>query len=126
VQPLALPGDRTEYIMMRGPKGKGQCQVAISSLKSSALEPTTQEGESFPANSDSNSSLSSSDKKFKGLTDRLKYVAGAVKSIMGVDKKQESSEISALMASITYVNIAWGSIVNDLLEYAKQRAEGVD
>ena len=128
-QPSALPGDRTEYIMMRGPKGKGQCQVAISSLKSPAAP--ANEGDLLQNSTDkdaSNTSLgSASDKqKFKGFTDRFKFVAGAVKSIMGVDKKQESSEIAALMASITYVNIAWGSIVNDLLEYAKQRSEGVD
>ena len=90
---------RTEYIMMRGPRGKGQCQVAISSL------PTEEE----------------EDRKIRGIADRLKRLGGAVKMIMGTDKmRSEDTLIQGLMASITYVNIAWASIVNDLLDFAKE------
>jgi hypothetical protein len=99
---------RMEYIMMRGPRGKGQCQVAISKLPKDEIEESTNE-ESF--------------KKVKGLTDRLKLVAGAVKSMMINDKSnksEDSSSLQGLMASITYVNISWQSIVNDLIGFAKE------
>ena len=95
------PGQRTEYIMMRGPRGKGQCQVAISSLNSS------EEDES---------------KKNRTLTDRLKGVAGAMKSYILNDKRSDEllgNASNGLQASMTYVNIPWNSIVCDLLEYAK-------
>ena len=87
---------RTEYIMMRGPKGKGQCQVAITSLP-----------------------IEEEDKKQPGLIKKLSGVA--TRLILGPDRsKSEDSMISGLIVSITYVNMAWQSIVHDLFEFAKE------
>lgn len=84
---------KTEYIMMRGPRGKGQCQVAINSL------PIEEE------------------KKNSGI---LKKLTGVASKILGSDRvKSEESLAPGLVVSITYVNVAWQSIVNDLLQFAK-------
>ena len=96
---------KTEYIMMRGPKGKGQCQVAINSL--SRLE---------------------EEKKDSGLMKKLggvasKYILG---SLASDHSKSEESLNRGLIVSITYVNIAWQSIVNDLLQFAKESKSNID
>lgn len=84
---------KTEYIMMRGPRGKGQCQVAINSI------PIEEE------------------KKNPGL---LKKLSGVASKILGSDRVNSEDSVSpGLVVSITYVNVAWQSIVNDLLQFAK-------
>lgn len=83
---------KTEYIMMRGPRGKGQCQVAITSQ---SLE---------------------EEKKNSGL---LRKLTGVASKILGSGLKSEDYLSSGLVVSITYVNVAWQSIVNDLLQFAK-------
>jgi hypothetical protein len=78
--------------MMRGPRGKGQCQVAI------------------------NSHASEEEKKNSGLFRKL---AGVASKVLGSDRLKSEEALSGLVVSITYVNVAWQSIVNDLLEFAK-------
>jgi hypothetical protein len=78
--------------MMRGPRGKGQCQVAITSQ---SLE---------------------EEKKNSGL---LRKLTGVASKILGSGLKSEDYLSSGLVVSITYVNVAWQSIVNDLLQFAK-------
>jgi hypothetical protein len=91
--PEAVKIKKTEYIMMRGPRGKGQCQVAI------------------------NSQPSEEEKKNSGL---LRKLAGVASKVLGSDRIKSEEALSGLVVSITYVNVAWQSIVNDLLEFAKE------
>lgn len=122
--PSSNSKDRTEFIMMRGPKGKGQCQVAISNLlKSSPVQGDVR--------SDSSSGDQSAEDRSRGLKslfgDRFKMMAGAVKSLVGGSstdgrglRTDDHGTTDGLMGSITYVNVAWQSIVNDLLDYARK------
>jgi Uncharacterized conserved protein (DUF2045) len=84
---------RTEYIIMRGPLGKGQCQVAINEPAVSELEP-----EEKP-------------KTFLGM------FSTALKSLGG--HGEETARPQALVASITYVNCPWQSLATDFVEYQK-------
>jgi hypothetical protein len=54
-------------------------------------------------------------------------MAGAVKSLVGGSstdgrgfRADDNGTADGLMGSITYVNVAWQSIVNDLLDYARK------
>ncbi|KAJ3014260.1 hypothetical protein HKX48_005242 [Thoreauomyces humboldtii] len=59
--PSPLPEERTEYIMMRGPHGKGQCQVAIQDLPPpSRSQPPSSASDADPASADSSVSSPSS------------------------------------------------------------------
>ncbi|KAI8896311.1 hypothetical protein BC833DRAFT_597964 [Globomyces pollinis-pini] len=82
---------RIEYVLMRGPHGKGQCQVAIQHPGSISLQ-------------------SSSD----GL---LGFFKDVVKSHLGQDSTDSIPVPDLLECSMTYVNIPWQSIAADLLEY---------
>ncbi|KAH6586756.1 hypothetical protein BASA61_006467 [Batrachochytrium salamandrivorans] len=109
---------RTEYIMMRGPHGKGQCQVAITDndnyVSSSASMPKK---------------VATTIESPVTFSDRLRFLGNVVKnqlsgggatlgdsSAFGLLKKPES-----LRCSMTYVNVPWQSISIDLLDFAKQR-----
>ena len=100
--PARVNSNRVEYIMMRGPRGKGQCQVAITNCDNEAKEETHLEK-----------------KPSKTL---LKMMAGSVKALIGSDKKLDDASLTIpikLRVSMTYVNVPWQSIVNDLLDFAK-------
>ncbi|TPX42625.1 hypothetical protein SeMB42_g05051 [Synchytrium endobioticum] len=130
---------RTEYIMMRGPHGKGQCQVAITEEPSiSPPSPdVTNNGQSGSTNSlaaqqSQPHTTDWSDKKPLTLADRLRSFGSVVRqqviaatasassgsgtSIMAVDKLKKPD---GLRCSMTYVNVPWQSIIGDLNEYAK-------
>ncbi|KAL5039335.1 hypothetical protein BDV3_002691 [Batrachochytrium dendrobatidis] len=108
---------RTEYIMMRGPNGKGQCQVAITDNDSYVSADVVSQESSAVENSP------------PSFTDRLRFFGSVVKNqLIGntgslgdhhahrLLKKPES-----LRCSMTYVNVPWQSISSDLLEFAKQK-----
>ncbi|KAI9358632.1 hypothetical protein DFJ73DRAFT_622177 [Zopfochytrium polystomum] len=118
-----LSTERTEYIMMRGPHGKGQCQVAIQEntdplpqshqqhqhLSHSSTIPAASAAPSHPATL---TSYASSPAVAGGASPQLPS------SSVGdpLARKPES-----LRCSMTYVNVPWQSIVSDLFEYAKKK-----
>lgn len=107
------PPERTEYIMMRGPHGKGQCQVAIKDDI-----PQVQ-----PQDEDDVFYASLGGKRPGSLTDRLlkfgnavktQIVAAAVAGGLGGELGGEGEGIKkpeSLRCSMTYVNVPWQSIV---------------
>lgn len=87
---------RTEYIIMRGPLGKGQCQVAI---KETPLKDKSED--KVP------------------IKNPLGSLFGMIKSTLS-NSVEPQKKISSLLASITYVNIPWQNLANDFLEFAKR------
>jgi hypothetical protein len=89
---------RKEYIIMRGPNGKGQCQVAIT-------EPVSEEEIKEKSSSKSVFSL----------------LSNAIKSTLG--SSDDSSKLpTSLLASITYVNIPWQNLATDFLNFGKDQS----
>jgi hypothetical protein len=80
---------RTEYILMRGPHGKGQCQVAI---QDPSIIPPEQPSASI-----------------------FNIVKGIVKSQFSSDEELPLKAPELLDCSLTYVNVPWQSISSDLL-----------
>lgn len=105
----ASPPTRTEYIMMRGPHGKGQCQVAIAEP---AAELADMDGARVWTDE-------RDDRKVPSLTDRLKFLGTVVsKQISGVTGTGPNSTSNGpprkpdnLKCSMTYVNVPWQSII---------------
>ncbi|TPX34883.1 hypothetical protein SmJEL517_g02529 [Synchytrium microbalum] len=124
--------DRTEYIMMRGPHGKGQCQVAITE------EPVAAEPSSAATGSSSSSGSSSSltesgtanggdvyswnDKKNPTFADRLRSIGSVVRQQViaaasgsaaggGSGASSGIRKPDGLRCSMTYVNVPWQSII---------------
>ncbi|KNC97540.1 uncharacterized protein SPPG_07015 [Spizellomyces punctatus DAOM BR117] len=117
------PPERTEYIMMRGPHGKGQCQVAI---KDDLPPPNIETEGSSSSSSRKPSSLT--DKLFKmGSAVRTQLVAAAAASVLGVDSVGSDAEKlkkpESLRCSMTYVNVPWQSIISDLADHASRRSD---
>ena len=79
-----------EYILMRGPEGKGQCQVAINRK---VEEPFKEE--KVQTSPDTT------------LFDKIKYFRVSMK----LDKQKESIP-TELDCSMTYVNVSWQSIIS--------------
>lgn len=116
--PIQDDGEHTEYIMMRGPHGKGQCQVAIMDNETHNQSSTVSEDYSLNNASKSDSSPT--------ITDRLRTFGTLVKNqLVGTSTPSDRSLSSylkrphSLRCSMTYVNIPWQSIINDLIEFAK-------
>ncbi|KAI8904349.1 hypothetical protein EDD86DRAFT_249719 [Gorgonomyces haynaldii] len=84
---------RKEYIMMRGPNGKGQCQVAIT-------EPESQLTVVDPG----------SKSVFRSFTSSL------ARSLFS-EQDQEITRPNKLVCSMTYVNMPWQMITSDLMEH---------
>ncbi|KAJ3218578.1 hypothetical protein HK099_005005 [Clydaea vesicula] len=93
--------ERVEYIMMRGPHGKGQCQVAIKEVENSA------NGGASLRNKNSSSWL-------KGFSTNI--INSTSLLFDNNETKSLSLTVDELMCSMTYVNIPWQSIISDLLE----------
>ena len=83
-------GPRKEYIMMRGPQGKGQCQVAIADP-----EPLLEPPPTF-----------------------LKTISSVFKSISPQDPSLPRP--TSLVCSMTYVNVPLQSISTDLIAFQKR------
>jgi hypothetical protein len=89
---------RKEYIIMRGPSGKGQCQVEITAPVSEA---------EIKEKSSSKSVFS--------------LLSNAIKSTLG--SSDDSSKLPAsLLASITYVIIPWQNLATDFLNFEKEQS----
>jgi hypothetical protein len=100
-EPSEGPSSRKEYIMMRGPMGKGQCQVAITKPPSAEPQRPPELKSSF----------------LRVMTRVMNTIAS------GQDESQDQDAASpkSLVCSMTYVNIPWQSISCDLLEFQKKR-----
>jgi hypothetical protein len=90
---------RREYVMMRGPNGKGQCQVSVT-------EPPPKEVLGDQADS---------------WGDRIRRIGSAVVKATGAALLEGSGGVGAgeggeLECSMTYVNVPWQSIVLDLIK----------
>ncbi|KAJ3112468.1 dual specificity protein kinase yak1, partial [Nowakowskiella sp. JEL0407] len=122
---FSSPQQRTEYIMMRGPHGKGQCQVAIT-----ARMPATSAVEKESSGSLSKvveevvkavNPVVDEGKKGPSIQERLKIIADTLKvglqmatssaeqyaSVGGVEQK-----VDELQCSMTYVNVPWTSLIS--------------
>ncbi|KAJ3095019.1 hypothetical protein HDU97_007350 [Phlyctochytrium planicorne] len=103
-------GDRTEYIMMRGPHGKGQCQVSIREY----LQNQESQDEATSPTAGSTPKASSTILKFLGSTVRAGI--SAVAGTTGNPQQQHQQNASmkkpeTLVCSMTYVNVPWQSII---------------
>ncbi|OUM65214.1 hypothetical protein PIROE2DRAFT_60197 [Piromyces sp. E2] len=100
------PKIKTEYIMMRGPNGKGHCRVAITDsylnenleLKEKMQE---QERNHYKKNS---------------FTDKIKKLT----SQFSPNNIPEEELYKKFNASMTSVNVRWETVVEHLYEYAKR------
>ncbi|KAJ3296726.1 hypothetical protein HK104_001287 [Borealophlyctis nickersoniae] len=109
---------RTEYVMMRGPHGKGQCQVAITEPRAASA-----------GDCDGRDAASGGLPKKATLTDRLKFLGNVVKTQIAaaaaaaggtVDSDGAPKKPECLTGSMTYVNVPWQSIIRSVLaEFCK-------
>ncbi|KAI8615331.1 hypothetical protein BC830DRAFT_309986 [Chytriomyces sp. MP71] len=120
---VTAPAERTEYIMMRGPRGKGVCQVAICEniladrpevqISSPAL-PQSAPGASAPS-----SLLNMLGGTVKAGISILRSGLGAVgaddAALPGNTPGAGFRKPDALRCSMTYVNVPWHSIISDLV-----------
>jgi hypothetical protein len=87
---------RREYVMMRGPNGKGQCQVCVT-------EPVTEE----------------TSEKGSSWGERIRKLGAAVVKATGAAIIEGGGGVGEgageLECSMTYVNVPWQSIVLDLI-----------
>jgi hypothetical protein len=89
---------RIEYVLMRGPHGKGQCQ-GIAIFNTVAIqEPSTTPITTSPSS-------------------MFGYLKEVVKQQLGNDSEKAIVPPDHLDCSMTYVNVPWQSIIYDLLEY---------
>ena len=88
---------RNEYILMRGPQGKGQCQVAIT-------EPPVESDLAIPKQG-----------FFKSMSKIVNSIANKLEDVPDQDNVKPSS----LVCSLTHVNMPWHAISSDLLEFGK-------
>ncbi|KAI9197316.1 uncharacterized protein BJ171DRAFT_226646 [Polychytrium aggregatum] len=160
-------GERIEYIMMRGPNGKGQCQVAITNHPKSRWD--GEEAEVSPSHSHSHShrkknsmsfasqdSLRDSSESLDGeprtskskraaqlsLVDRIKIFSSSVvraasslgtsptslvsQSIFGLSESDDALEADTrLECSMTYVNVPWQFVINDLVDHVASQRNGL-
>ncbi|KAI8920389.1 hypothetical protein DFJ77DRAFT_546453 [Powellomyces hirtus] len=135
---ISPPHERTEYIMMRGPHGKGQCQVAIKDAadapgtQKAATTTTSANEDAASADSQSSPALSGSPRKPASLADRLLKFGNVVKTqiaasgVLGVDAASAAHDNpdipkpESLTCSMTYVNVPWQSIISDLADHASR------
>ncbi|KAJ3211706.1 Fungalysin/Thermolysin Extracellular metalloproteinase 5 [Dinochytrium kinnereticum] len=112
--------ERTEYIMMRGPHGKGQCQVSIREYMQIA-------------ETNESTAPASSTPKVTTLSDRLRFIGSTVRAginaVAGTTSTPPQTATvkkpDTLVCSMTYVNVPWQSIISDLMDYKKlQRQSG--
>ncbi|KAJ3106701.1 hypothetical protein HDU96_008138 [Phlyctochytrium bullatum] len=104
-----LFAERTEYIMMRGPHGKGQCQVSIREYLQQA-----EQSEEVPT------SPTPQPKGPTTISDRLRMIGSTVRA--GINAVTGSSappppqttlrKPETLVCSMTYVNVPWQSITS--------------
>ncbi|KAJ3327998.1 hypothetical protein HDU76_010762 [Blyttiomyces sp. JEL0837] len=122
----AKPSERTEYIMMRGPHGKGQCQVAIRQNHPEGQE--IDDGSRVPTHP---SPPSTPTQAPKTLSERLRLLSDTMRAgFTAITGGAEGGSIpealkkpDSLMCSMTYVNVPWQSIISDLYEHAKQQSD---
>ncbi|KAI8813166.1 hypothetical protein BJ742DRAFT_791266 [Cladochytrium replicatum] len=133
---VAYP-ERTEYIMMRGPNGKGQCQVAITenptsstndgatasgsansstqNLSTDATRQSTPSGSNLDITGKSPPSTMSLAERWKQLSESVKVgLASAQQLASSQQAKQQFAPLTRLenlRCSMTYVNIPWNSII---------------
>ncbi|RGB36446.1 hypothetical protein C1646_697264 [Rhizophagus diaphanus] len=136
----------TEYIMMRGPGGKGHAQVAItaSSLdeanEDNFLDITTNESNfvsSINANSDiepwnfnsgnSNNTLTINNGKTtirnpQRSTSSNSFFQSLKRLSQSITDKS-SSDPESLKCCMTFVNVPWTSIITDLITYARKKQQ---
>ncbi|KAI9341705.1 hypothetical protein BDR26DRAFT_933918 [Obelidium mucronatum] len=120
--------ERTEYIMMRGPRGKGVCQVAIcenilsdpvvdSKIDTLSLNSSTAASSSTTSSSILNMLGGTMRTGINILRSGLNAVAGEDSSSPGHPGSQggaNQKKPDALRCSMTYVNVPWHSIISDL------------
>ncbi|KAJ3196668.1 hypothetical protein HK101_008122 [Irineochytrium annulatum] len=98
------PTERTEYIMMRGPHGKGQCQVAIREYQPDAPADEVEQ----PPGSPTAKVQTLSDRLWKlGTTVRAAVAGPPTPTVPQTPLKKPDS----LRCSMTYVNVPWQSII---------------
>ncbi|ORY43319.1 hypothetical protein BCR33DRAFT_717550 [Rhizoclosmatium globosum] len=118
--------ERTEYIMMRGPRGKGVCQVAICenilsdpTVVDSKLSSSPPTSSGVTTASISNNASSAANSSLLGmLSGTVKTGISILRSALGEDSgSQEANnrKPDALRCSMTYVNVPWHSIISDLV-----------
>ncbi|KAJ3018922.1 UNVERIFIED_CONTAM: hypothetical protein HDU68_010922 [Siphonaria sp. JEL0065] len=132
-QPHAQQQERTEYIMMRGPRGKGVCQVAICEniLSDPSIDSKLDAPQQLATATISPSSSGSSGllnmlggtvrTGYNLLKNGLNAVAGetgAGDNLSGGGSNSSGNALrkpDALRCSMTYVNVPWHSIISDLI-----------
>ncbi|KAJ3207482.1 hypothetical protein HDU82_003705 [Entophlyctis luteolus] len=118
-----LKTERTEYIMMRGPRGKGVCQVAICEnvltdpdVSVSKSQPESPVG-SFPSTSSLLNMLGGTVKTGlnilrNGISGDTFFVGSPPSgSLSGTTSTSPPRKPDALKCSMTYVNVPWHSII---------------
>ncbi|ORX61013.1 hypothetical protein BCR36DRAFT_341161 [Piromyces finnis] len=100
------PKIKTEYIMMRGPNGKGHCRVAITDSylnENLELKEKIQEKEK-------------NHYKKNSFTDKIKKLT----SQFSPNNIPEEELYNKFNASMTSVNVRWETVIEHLYEYAKK------
>jgi hypothetical protein len=133
----------TEYIMMRGPGGKGHAQVAITAFNTGE-RPKTAAVSRRATGTVKISSTSTAAPSQAGLggfgffqqirrslfgyreptDDASSDVSGtSEQSIQSLQNLRELSSQETLKCCMTFVNVPWTSIIGDLLNHAKKRRD---
>ncbi|KAI9226032.1 MAG: hypothetical protein DHS80DRAFT_33118 [Piptocephalis tieghemiana] len=111
-------GPSTEYIMMRGPGGKGHAQVAITECRPESSDP--------PSPPVSSKSVSGPGGILNGLR-RISLLPGGVSDSSSPPPSSSSSSPSSpsssdpLRCRMTFVNVPWTSVMNDLFAHLRKR-----
>jgi len=103
------PKIKTEYIMMRGPNGKGHCRVAITDSYLHENEQLQKQQEQEQENERNHTKKNSFTEKIKKFTNQF-----------SPNNIPEEELYKKFNASMTSVNIRWETIVEHLYNYAKK------
>jgi len=104
---------KSSFVMMRGPHGKGQCQVAVLEVEDELSQKKEQEKDRLAVEAKIKENLLKTpvERKPPSFTDRLKQFSREVRNQVISVTTSTISKPRMLNASLTYVNVPWQSVV---------------
>lgn len=104
----SVEDERTQYILMRGPQGKGHAQVAVTA------SPLSHEPEYL-----------TTPQKINDKDSAAQFIKSLQRFTASVDKMwrvEETWDLSALQCRMTFINLTWYSILRDVLKVVRQQS----